>query len=52
MIGALDNDLEGALAGAAIGAGLGALEGTEDAQNEERAMLVRCMQNSGHPAIG
>lgn len=54
VLGVFDSgdNLEGAIAGAALGAGLGALEGTADGAERQRDMVVRCMQNHGHPVIG
>ncbi|MDE4132081.1 glycine zipper domain-containing protein [Phaeobacter sp. QD34_3] len=43
---------EDALAGAAIGGLIGAAEGTVDKEESQRNMVIRCMQNRGHPVIG
>ncbi len=43
---------EEALAGAAIGGLVGAAEGTLDKEESQRDMIIRCMQNRGHPVIG
>ncbi|WP_299951446.1 YMGG-like glycine zipper-containing protein [uncultured Ruegeria sp.] len=50
--GALEDDLEGAIVGAAIGGALGGLEGSVDLEEEQRDVLIRCMQNRGHQVIG
>ncbi|MEP1327982.1 hypothetical protein [Pseudophaeobacter sp.] len=43
---------EDALAGAAIGGLIGAGEGTMEKEEKQREMIIRCMQNRGHPVIG
>lgn len=52
LIGAVEDDLEGAIVGAALGGALGNLEGSEELGDERRDVLIRCMQNRGHPVIG
>lgn len=55
VIGVLDgNDgdrADGALVGAAIGGGLGALEGNSARDEEQRTILLRCMQGRGHRVL-
>lgn len=50
-VGATESHEE-ALAGAAVGGLLGAAEGKIDQEEKQRDMIIRCMQNHGHPVIG
>ncbi|WP_421703950.1 glycine zipper family protein [Aliiroseovarius sp.] len=56
VIGGLDADdgdeLEGALIGAAVGGLVGAAEKNEAIKEEQREVLIRCMQGRGHRVIG
>ena len=56
VIGGLDADdgdeLEGVLVGAAIGGLIGAAEKGEKIDEEQREVLIRCMQGRGHKVIG
>ena len=55
-VGGLDADdgdeLEGALVGAAIGGLFGAAEKNAAIKEEQRDVLIRCMQGRGHKVIG
>lgn len=50
-VGAIESHEE-ALAGAAVGGILGAVEGNVQKEESQREMIIRCMQNRGHPVIG
>ena len=55
VFGAIDNE-DDAAEGALIGAGIGALAGISAAQDElneeQRNVVIRCLQNRGHKVIG
>lgn len=51
LIGATESR-EDAIAAAAIGGLLGAAEGSIEKGENQREMMIRCMQNRGHPVIG
>ena len=56
VVGGLDSDdgdeLEGALVGAAIGGLFGAAEKNQVIKEEQREVLIRCMQGRGHRVVG
>ena len=53
IAGAVEHDdLGSALAGAAIGGLIGRLEAESDINEDRRAVMLRCLQNKGHPVVG
>jgi uncharacterized protein YcfJ len=55
VFGALDNEDdrgEGALVGAAIGALAGVSAAEDERRDEQRNVVIRCMQNRGHNVVG
>ncbi|WP_293575882.1 glycine zipper domain-containing protein [Phaeobacter sp.] len=55
IIGGVDSKdgdrADDALIGAVLGGGLGALEGTAEADETRREILIRCMQGRGHRVL-
>lgn len=55
VFGALDNEddrTDGALVGAAIGAVTGVAAAQDERRDEQRNVVIRCMQNRGHAIVG
>ncbi|CUH63068.1 hypothetical protein TL5118_00304 [Thalassovita autumnalis] len=47
-----EEDLEGALIGAALGGVIGRAEAEAEINEDRRAVMLRCLQNKGHPVVG
>lgn len=47
-----EESLEGALIGAALGGVIGRVEAEAEINEDRRAVMLRCLQNKGHPVLG